>query len=158
MRYLSRLYAASIWHPDAIPPWEMKYRAEKRILWPIIDLLYIWIGVVAGAFGAPSITTVFGVGTSRTLCFTFAFISLLCLIGVAFPRLWQMEAVAKVILVGAHAALIGSLFSAAFGLDSLTRLYLVGFVAVSATHILYRLHILRLERLEREAPEPEDAE
>jgi hypothetical protein len=156
MRYLSRLYAASIWHPEAIPFLEGKYAAQKRVLWPVIDLIYIWIGVTAGAFGAPSINAVFGIGVSSVLCYSFAAVSFAALLGIAFPCLWRLEAYAKVILIGAHAALIASLLSAALGLDSLARLYLVGFVMVSASHMLFRLHILRLERLEREAQNPED--
>lgn len=156
MGFMRRLYAVSIWYPGAIPPLDVKYAMQKRVLWPLVDVFYIWIGVVAGLYGAPSINAVFGMATSRALCFTFALVSFAALLGIAFPRLWYLESIAKVILVGAHVALIASLGSAAFELDALSRLYLIGFVAVSMAHILFRLHILRDERLEREAPSPEE--
>ncbi len=156
MGFKERLFRASIWHPDSIPLLEQKYAGMKRVMWPLVDGLYVYIGVVAGLFGAPSINAVFGDGTSRTLCFLFAVVSFAAFLGVAFMRLWLLETIAKVILVGGHLALLASVGSAAFGLDSLSRLYLTGFIAVSLAWIVYRLYILRRERVEREAGEPED--
>lgn len=156
MGFKERLFRASIWHPDSIPLLELKYAGMKRVMWPLVDGLYVYIGVVAGLFGAPSINAVFGVETSQVFCFSFAVVSFAAFVGVAFMRLWLLETIAKIVLVGGHIALLFSLGSAAFGLDSLARLYLTGFVGVSLAWIVYRLYILRRERVEREAEEPED--
>jgi hypothetical protein len=98
---MHRLWRASIWHPDAIPPDEWKYRSLKRFWLPAYDLLAIWAGIDAVLFGSRLLSRLLGgSGLIGLVGITFSIVAFACLLGVAFPRLWPVEMVGKVILVG----------------------------------------------------------
>lgn len=53
------LWRASIWHPDAIPPDEWKWRSLKRVWLPVYDLIAICAGIWAALYGSPVLHALF---------------------------------------------------------------------------------------------------
>lgn len=99
MSVVARLWRASIWHPDAIPEREQKYRSLKRVWLPLYDVLAMCAGVAGVLYGSRLLDRLYGDQTDLIAGF-FAAVAAVCLAGVAFPRLWAMETVGKCILVG----------------------------------------------------------
>lgn len=97
---IRRLWAASIWAPDAIPIGEWKYRHLERVWLPIYDVLAIWAGVDAVLFGSRLLYRLFDQNVVDLVGALFAVVGVMCLLGVVFPRLWAVEVVGKLILVG----------------------------------------------------------
>lgn len=105
---MRRLYRASIWHPDAIPPEEWKFRSLKRIWLPVYDLVAIGAGIWAALLGSPVLHALFDEPVIDVLGYLLTAVATVCLFGVAFPRLWRWEIVGKVTLVGLLAAYAAS--------------------------------------------------
>ena len=104
MRSLVWLYRASIWHPDAIPPDEWKFRSLKRVWIPLYDLVAAGAGIWALFFGSPILHRLFANGVVDFAGGVFAVSALVCLAGISFPRLWRVEIIGKLILL----ALLGT--------------------------------------------------
>lgn len=102
------LWQASIWHPEAIPLHERKYASLKRVWLPLYDLIAIWAGVNAVVFGSRLLDRLYGPFTDVIGVF-FSLVALVCLAGVAFPRLWVVELVGKFVLVGMIIAYIAAI-------------------------------------------------
>jgi hypothetical protein len=98
---LGRILSQSIWAPDAIPEEEWKYRHLKRVFLPLFDVIAIYVGMRAILSGIPAITLLFGVQMDQFIAGTFTAAAFGALIGVAFPRLWVLEMIAKTGLVTA---------------------------------------------------------
>lgn len=145
---MKRLWHASIWAPGGIPVEEWKYRNLKRVVLPIFDLLVILAGFYGAKYGVPAVEEFYPASMIDTVSHTFATVGLLCLVAVAFPRLWLMEVVAKSLVIGLLAAYVLSLALLTADGDS-TR----GFVSVIAVMGLllpsWRLGILGTERRDR---------
>lgn len=105
---MRRLWRASIWHPDAIPPDEWKYRSLKRVWLPTYDLIAILAGIWATALGSPVLHALFEENVIDVLGMLLTAVATVCLFGVAFPRLWRWEIAGKVLLVGLLAAYAAS--------------------------------------------------
>lgn len=106
---MRRLWRASIWHPDAIPPDEWKYRSLKRFFLPVYDLLAVGAGIWAALFGSPVLHELFDGQVIDVMGVLLATVATVCLLGVAFPRMWKWEIAGKVVLVallGAYAAAV----------------------------------------------------
>lgn len=97
---MRRLFAASIWAPGAIPVDEWKYRNLKRFWLPLYDLLAMWAGVNAVIFGSRLLNRLLHDGLLDLVGIAFTLVAAVCLLGVAFPRLWAIEMVGKALLVG----------------------------------------------------------
>lgn len=96
---MRRLWRASIWHPDAIPLHEQKYRSLKRLWLPVYDIIAVLAGITAAVYGSRLLDRLYGDFTDAIGLF-FSFVALVCLAGVAFPRLWALEIAGKSLLVG----------------------------------------------------------
>lgn len=94
------LWRMSIWHPDAIPPAEWKYRHLKRVWLPIYDLIAIIAGVFAFQIGSRLLYRLLDPDLVDVVGIAYAVVASVCLLGVAFPRLWVIEISGKVLLVG----------------------------------------------------------
>jgi hypothetical protein len=92
------LWRASIWHPDALPEAD-KYRSLKRVWLPVYDVIAVLAGITAALYGSRLLDRLYGDLTDAIGAF-FAVIALVCLAGVAFPRLWAVELAGKSILIG----------------------------------------------------------
>lgn len=101
---LRPLWRHSIWHPDAIPPDEWKYRSLKRVWIPLYDIIAVGAGLWAFLFGSPILHRLFAEGVVDFAGGVFAVAAMVCLAGVSFPHLWRVEIVGKVVLV----ALLGT--------------------------------------------------
>lgn len=143
-----RLWRASIWHPDAIPPDEWKYRNLKRVWLPIYDIIAIGAGVWAAIFGSPLLHSLFDGPVIDAMGITLAAVATVCLAGVVFPRLWKMEIAGKVTLMsllGAYAFTV-----AMFRANPDPAAGFVAFVLVLAIPLpMFRLQLLGEEIKER---------
>jgi len=97
---VNRIFEASIWAEGAIPDQEWKYRNLKRVLLPILDLIFICSGVVATVVGIPAISKFFPSPIVFLFGLTLIIIAIGCLIGVAFPQFWPLEMACESILLG----------------------------------------------------------
>src|SRR5690606_7901938 len=103
---LKRVWEASIWHPNSIPPSEFKYRNLKRVWLPLYDLVAVWAGVNAIMFGSQLLDRLFTPAWVDLLGAVFTTVAIICLVSVSFPCLWGLEVVGKVLLVGMIAGYI----------------------------------------------------
>jgi hypothetical protein len=99
MRWLRAVGRASIWHPGAIPAREEKYRSLKRVWLPVYDVLAFMAGVTGVVYGSRLLDRLYGDMTDL-VAGLFATVALVCLFGLAFPRLWAVEIAGKSLLVG----------------------------------------------------------
>jgi len=149
------LAALSIWHPESIPPEEFKYRNLKRIWLPVYDFLAIWAGVEAALVGSPLLNRIFPGDFVDGAGATFTVVASLCLVSVAFPRLWRLELVGKVVLVGMIAAYAACILLYSPNPDPNHFVVLV--LAFSLPLPLFRLNLLGEEIKERRAVRQADA-
>ena len=142
-----RLFAASIWAPGAIPADEHKYRNLKRAWLPAYDLLAVVAGIVAVGQGSTFLNRLFtGVGVD-VFGVALAVLAAGCLVGVAFPRLWRVEIVATVLLVGMITAYATAI--AIYPNSPQPNTFSVLALAFSLPLPLFRLHLLGEEIKER---------
>lgn len=99
MSVLRRLWHASIWHPDAIPADEWKWRHEKRLTLPLLDVILICAGLWATAYGSPLLNKLYGHGVVDLAGMGLAFVATVCLAGVAFPSMWLAELIGKTLMI-----------------------------------------------------------
>ena len=142
-----RLLAASIWAHDAIPPYEHKYRNLKRVWLPAYDVVAILAGVVATVQGSPLLNRLFTEPVVNCLGAGMSLVAVVCLIGVAFPKLWLVEFVGKILLVGIIAAYAATIFL--FASNPNPNDFIVLMLAFSLPFPLSRLNLLGEEIKER---------
>lgn len=145
---LRRLFAASIWAPEAITVDEWKYRNLKRVLLPAIDLFFIFGGFSAVRFGIPAISEFFPDPVVDAFSFTLSLVAFACLVGVSFPRLWAVEIVAKILLLVQLVTYVTSLFLLT-AVGEGNRGFVLFVSAVAAAVILWRITLLAAEWQER---------
>lgn len=143
-----RLFAASIWAHSAVPPEEWKYRNLKRITLPFIDFMFILGGISAARYGVPAISEFFDDMVVDAFSYSLSFVAFLCLLGVSFPRLWGLEAIAKSALIGLMGGYVVSLFLlTAVGEGNRGFVLIVATVALALP--VWRLSLLGAEWQER---------
>lgn len=89
------LFRASIWHPDAMPPDEWKFRSLKRTWLPLYDLIVIGAGLWATAFGSPLLHRLFAEAVIDIAGIGLAVAGMVCLVGVIFPAFLHVEYIGK---------------------------------------------------------------
>ncbi|MEV8023410.1 hypothetical protein [Microbacterium sp. NPDC080220] len=144
---IRRLWRASIWHPDAIPPIEWKYRNLKRLWLPVYDLIAIWAGVQAVLFGSSLLNRLFPALFVDTVGMVFTVAAFAALLGVAFPRLWAVEIFAKLVLVALVAGYVAAILL--FSKTPEPNTFVVGMLGWGLPLALFRLHMLGEEIKER---------
>lgn len=138
---MRKLYLASIWAPDAIPIEEWKYRNLKRIMFPVVDLLFVLAGIAAVREGVPAINEFFPGYIVTAFSYLLILAGFVCLIGVSFPRLWPVEIAGKSVLLGLITGFILSLFILiCFGESQ--RGFAFAIACVSICPIYWRLTLL----------------
>lgn len=150
---LKRIYAESIWHPSAIDANEKKYRNLKRIYLPAYDLIVVYIGIMGALFGSDLLNRIFHPELVDFLSIAFSAVGLICFFGIAFPRLWGIEMVSKVVLLGMIAGYVASIviYGTRVGETSLPNLFIIGMIALGFPVVLFRLELLGIEYRERKA-------
>lgn len=154
MSPLLALWRETVWHPDAIPPDEWKFRSLKRLWLPVYDVIAVLAGIWATAFGSPILHRLFDENVIDLMGMTLTVAAAVCLLGVAFPRLWRVEIAGKVILVallGGYA--IAVMFFRANPDPSAGFIVFVLLLALPAP--LFRLSLLGEEIKERRDDESE---
>lgn len=94
-----RLARATIWHPDAIPVDEWKYRSLKRVWLPLYDAAAFCAGLWAWWFGSPILHRLFTPDMTDLLGGLLAVAAAVCFLGVALPSLWRVEIAGKLVLM-----------------------------------------------------------
>ena len=146
---MRRLLAASIWAPGAIAPDEWKYRNLKRVWLPLYDLIAILAGYFAFDRGSNILNRLFEPWLIDVLGITMMVIATICLAGVAFPRLWPIEMVGKVLLLGIVVSYIATILI--LSVEPFTNLFVVAMLAWGLPLALFRLNLLGEEWKERQA-------
>lgn len=145
---MRRLFGATIWHPDAIPPDEWKFRWLKRVLLPVYDLVAIGAGIWAALLGSPVLHALFDEPVIDVLGYMLTAVATVCLLGVVFPRLWRWEIAGKVMLVGLLLAYAGAVVLFRTNPDPSSGF--VAFIIVLALPLpIFRLTLLGEEIKER---------
>lgn len=112
---LQRVYRQTIWHPDAVPDAEFKYRNLRRVWLPLFDALSVWIGFLAVQYGSTLLNEMFPVVAVDMAGSIFTLAATLALVGVVLPRLFRAEIVGKVVMVsllGTYSVIIWASFLA----------------------------------------------
>ncbi len=146
---IRRLWAASIWAPGAIPPDEHKYRNMKRVWLPLYDLIAVFCGVQAFLSGSPLLNILLPADLTAVLGVMMAAAALVCLAGVAFPRLWLVEIVGKIILVAMISAYVATIMLLSPNAGS--NLFVVGMLTFGLPLAFFQLNLLGEELKERRA-------
>jgi hypothetical protein len=96
MSALGRIYAQTIWHPDAIPEKDREYASPlKRVFLPLFDVIAVLAGWNAIHSGIPAIENSVPDAAANAVGYLFSFAALAALVGTAFPRLWRVEYIGK---------------------------------------------------------------
>lgn len=145
---ISVLYRHSVWHPEAIPEEEFKYRNLKRLWLPLFDLLSILVGLLGVAYGSKILNELYPEWLVNTLGLVFMGAALIALVGISFPKLWIPEVAGKLVMLG----LLGG-YSTAIWVSFFQGSVESGFVAAMLMYPilfpLFRLDILGEEVKQR---------
>ena len=149
---LQNLWSQTIWAKGALDNEPKKYRSLKRVWLPLYDGIAIANGILALWFGSRLLDRIFGSLTDVIGLF-FSLVALVCLLGVAFPALWKIEVVGKVILIGmvlAYALCI-LIFPSPEQLSAqeAPNLFVAGMLIFGLPLALFRLDIITREEFER---------
>lgn len=96
----------------------------KRVWLPFFDLLSILVGALGVAYGSKILNELYEPGFVDSVSIVFIVASLGALIGVSFPKLWLVEGIGKIVMLG----LLGG-YSAAIWASFFTGNVESGFVA-----------------------------
>lgn len=152
--WAGRLWRASIWHPDAIPLHERKYASLKRVWLPLYDVVAVVAGITAILYGSRLLDRLYGSFTDVIGVF-FSLVAVVCLAGVAFPKLWAVELAGKVVLVGMIVGYIGAIIVSPSPEQLLAReapsWFIVAMLALNLWLPLWRIENLTVEWADRRA-------
>lgn len=140
----------TIWSKRSIPPAEWKYRNLKRVVFPAVDLWFILGGVLGSIHGIPAIDDIYPHWVATIGGLAFAFVGLVCFIGVSFPQLWLVEIWGKGFLVGMIVGYMIALIIASV-ITRAAAAYVLSLAGVCLTLVIWRLSILAEEARERGA-------
>ncbi|WP_100813005.1 hypothetical protein [Microbacterium lacus] len=150
MNLLRAIGRASIWHSSAIPENEKKYRNLKRVWLPIYDVIAIIAGILAFVFGSRLLYRLLGPELVDTVGLVYSVVALVCLFGVAFPKLWAVEIAGKIILVGLVVGYIAAImFYSTPAPNEPPPWFIVAMLAWGLPMALFRLSLLGEEQVTR---------
>lgn len=139
------LWGASIWARGAIPVTEGSTSREmKRIVLPLFDALVVLMGFNGILNGMPSFALVYDPTITLIASWTLFVAGWVAFVGLAFPRLWYLEAAGKLAMVSVLGGYAGAVWIAYVQGDAGR-----GFVAAGLTGLL-ALPMWNLARLGRE--------
>ncbi|MEV8134286.1 hypothetical protein [Microbacterium aurantiacum] len=145
-----RLWAASIWHPDAIPAIEGQSSRElKRYVLPTFDFIIVLMGIAGVVLGMPSFDIVYDADTAHLSGWLLLAGGVLALVGVSFPRLRALEGAGKILMlyvIGGYAAALWVLTFLGEGQRWIVAL------ALTALLVLPMWNLARLGRERRNRP------
>lgn len=100
MHLLKRIARASVWAKDGIKPEHWRFRGIFRVVLPLSNVLFLWFGVVGVTRSVGSVAEAAGSNWQTFWSLGLAIAAVGCFVGVSFPKLWALEAIAKAVLVG----------------------------------------------------------
>lgn len=131
MNPTKRLWRATIWHPDAIPASEGQASRElKRYVLPAFDVFMIVMGLTSVAKGMPSFDIVYNDFISAIAAWSLLGAAVTASVGLAFPRLWALEAAGKLLMVLILGGYATALTVLAFQGNDNRAVVAVGFMAL----------------------------
>lgn len=144
MNFMKKLLAVSIWGSETIPAEEWPFRNLKRIVFPVIDVLFFVAGLAAVNYGVQALNGFFPGPMVVLFSSLFCFAALICFIGIALPFLWPLEMLGKSILTGLMA---GYIMTAIFDTVLMGRDHVFDIViaAIAITPVLWRISLLGAE-------------
>ncbi len=140
----------TIWSKGAIPLEEWKYRHLKRVTLPVVDVLFITGGILGARNGIPAIDNIYPDWVADIGGYIFSFIGFLCLVGVAFPRLWLLEVWSKSAILAMTSGYFAALVVATFNGRPQSS-YVMSMAGVTIAVVAWRLSVLSYEARERGA-------
>lgn len=97
---IARAWRASVWSRRTLSVEDERVSGLLRFGYPWTDIALILFGLGGLVYGIPALRDVFSGVYAQVWSGTIAVVSLICLIGVAFPsRFWRVELAAKSALV-----------------------------------------------------------
>lgn len=97
---LRRAWDATVWSRAGVPAADWRYRGLYRFVLPSTDLFFCYFGVVGWLNGVLSVRDAAGNTFNTWWSAGIAITAFGALVGVAVPRLWAWEMLAKIGLVG----------------------------------------------------------
>lgn len=97
---MKRILNATVWARNGVPADSWRFRGIFRWVLPLTDLLFLYFGLVGWANGIHTVSRATGHEYATWWSATIAVCAFAAFIGVSFPRLWALELVAKIGLVG----------------------------------------------------------
>lgn len=131
------------------PSDEWKFRNLKMVWLPLYDAIAIFAGVQAVLFGSTILNRLFPPSLVDFLGAVLTIVAAVCFVGVAFPRLWLMEIIGKVLLVGLVAGYVTTILM--FSENPGPNLFVVGMLTFGLPLAFFRLNLLGEEFKERRA-------
>lgn len=107
--YWERFKRTTVWHPINTDPTDDD-RSGPFFWFPTYDLIAFTLGVVALVVGSPLLNDLFPVWFTAMLGIVLIVSSVICLVGVIFPKLKLMELIGKlaiVFMLGGYAGTVG---------------------------------------------------
>lgn len=141
---MRKLFQMTIWAPGAIPADEWKYRNLKRVMFPVIDLLFIMAGISAVRNGIPAISNFFPEVVTDVYSVLLILVATICLIGVSLPDQWRLEMLGKTILFGLMVGYVVALFILLV-IGEEGRGFILLIASITLTPIVWRLSLLGSE-------------
>jgi hypothetical protein len=97
---LRRLFEASAWGRNGVPPEDWRYRGLTRWVLPLTDVFFLWFGAAGVLAGVGSVEAAASQTWQEYWSLGIAIAALVALIGVIFPKLWLVELLGKIPLIG----------------------------------------------------------
>ena len=135
-----RLWALTIWHPDAIPAHEGELARDlKRYVLPLFDIVIVIMGLVAIDAGMPSVDILYNIHLSTLASHILLTAGITAMAGVIFPRLWLAEALGKIVIVtilGGYAAALWALAAQGVGAREFIASALTGIIILPGWNLV----------------------
>lgn len=116
MNPLRWLLDHSVWGRNGVPAEDWRYRGLYRWVLPLTDIFFFWFGVVGFWNGINTVEAAASQTWQEYWSLGIAIASAIAFIGVLFPKLWLVELIGKIPLVG-----LVSVYIAIFFMQGLTK-------------------------------------
>lgn len=111
MNLIHRIFRNSVWGRNGVPPEDWRYRGLYRWVLPLTDIFFFWFGAVGYWNGINTVEAAASQTWQEYWSLGIAISSTIAFIGVLFPKLWLVELLGKIPLVGLVSVYIVIFFS-----------------------------------------------
>lgn len=106
---MNTILSKTIWGRKSIPYEEWHYRNLKRIMFPFINVMYFFAGIVSLNHGVWPLNQHFPSEILNTFSILLSVSAVICFIGISIPKLWIVEIIGKSMIIGLMAGYIVSI-------------------------------------------------